>query len=58
MMDCSRRSRFGVRLMYSRQDQWREDALLIMFECNKPWSFDRPPYLRGKLMKRETSSAK
>jgi len=47
-----------VRLMYSRQDQWREDALLIMFGCNKPWSFDRPPYLRGKLMKRVTSSAK
>ena len=23
-----------VRLMYSRQDQWREDALLIMFERN------------------------
>ncbi|MDR0327752.1 MAG: hypothetical protein LBI05_05600 [Planctomycetaceae bacterium] len=22
----------NVRLMYSRQDQWREDALLIMFE--------------------------
>ena len=47
-----------VRLMYSRQDQWREDALLIMFECNKPWSFDRPPYLRGKLVKRVTSLAK
>jgi hypothetical protein len=41
-----------VRLKYSRQDQWREDALLIMFECNKPWSFDRPPYLRGKLVRR------
>jgi len=47
-----------VRLMYSRQDQWREDALLILFECNKPWSFDRPPYLRGKLVKRVTSLAK
>jgi len=46
-----------VRLMYSRQDQWREDALLIMFG-NKPWSFDRPLYLRSKLMKRITSLAK
>ena len=26
--------RKSVRLMYSRQDQWREDALLIMYECN------------------------
>jgi predicted nucleic acid-binding protein len=48
---------YVVRLMYSRQDQWREDALLIMFG-NKPWSFDRPLYLRSKLMKRIASLAK
>ena len=46
-----------VRLMYSRQDQWRDDALLTMFG-NKPWSFDRPPYLRGKLVSRVNSPAK
>jgi hypothetical protein len=48
---------YAVRLMQSRQDQWRDDTLLIMFE-REPWSFDRPSYLRGKLMKRVTSSAK
>ena len=47
-----------VRLMQSRQDQWREDALLIMFCKKKPWSFDRPLYLWGKLMRRVNSSAK
>ena len=46
-----------VRLMQSRQDQWRDDTLLTMFG-KQPWSFDRPSYLRGKLVRRVNSSAK
>jgi DNA adenine methylase len=47
----------AVRLKQSRQDQWRDDALLTMF-WKRPWSFDRPPYLRGKLARRVNSPAK